>query len=348
VVALQAQEAPSPYIALWNRVAGFDAAALDAALASHELIKATVMRVTLHLVHHDDYPAFHEAMQRTLRGARFHDPRFKVAGLSVAEVEALLPELLEFTAQPRSNAEMERWLDERHGRQLERPGVWWAMRHVGPFVHAPVGGPWSFGARPAYLAARRLERAGDWEASTKTLIRRYLEGFGPASLADFCQFAFIPKRWARPVWESLADELARLEGPAGEELYDIPGATVPDEDVPAPPRLLPMWDSILLAYADRRRVVPEEYRKFITRSNGDTLPTLLVDGQVRGVWRPIDGTIEATAFEPLAQEDWAGLESEAARLRAFLAGREPKVYTRYARWWDRLPPGDVRVLGAGG
>src|SRR5690606_40916501 len=49
---------------------------------------------------------------------------------------------------------------------------------------------------------------------------------------------------------------------------------------PAPPRLLPMWDSVLLAYADRSRVLPEEYRPLVIRRNGDTLPTVLVDGHV--------------------------------------------------------------------
>src|SRR5262249_25636136 len=45
VVALQAQEAASPYLALWNRIAPFDPAALDAAFAGHEVIKATLMRI---------------------------------------------------------------------------------------------------------------------------------------------------------------------------------------------------------------------------------------------------------------------------------------------------------------
>ena len=105
-----------------------------------------------------------------------------------------------------------------------------------------------------------------------------------------------------------------------------------------------MWDSVLLAYADRSRVIPTDYRTLVTRKNGDVLPTLLVDGYVAGVWRPVEGGIEATAFEPLTDEDWAGLAAEAAALVAFLADREPGIYARYARWWDGLPAHDVRML----
>ena len=75
------------------------------------------------------------------------------------------------------------------------------------------------------------------------------------------------------------------------------------------------------------------------------LPTLLVDGYVAGVWRPVEGGIEATAFHRLPDEAWAGLETEASALLAFLAGRDPAIYRRYWRWWADLPAADVRRLG---
>jgi hypothetical protein len=106
-----------------------------------------------------------------------------------------------------------------------------------------------------------------------------------------------------------------------------------------------MWDSVLLAYADRSRVIPPEYRAAVTRRNGDVLPTLLVDGYVAGVWRPVESGIEATAFHPLDDDTWAGLAEEAGALVAFLAGREPAVYRRYRHWWDKgLPAAETRVL----
>ena len=106
-----------------------------------------------------------------------------------------------------------------------------------------------------------------------------------------------------------------------------------------------MWDSTLLAYKDRSRVIPSDHRRLAIRSNGDVLPTLLVDGFVAGVWRPVEGGIEATAFHPLDDDTWAGLETEARALIAFLADRQPDVYRRYSRWWANLPSAEVRVLG---
>jgi hypothetical protein len=81
------------------------------------------------------------------------------------------------------------------------------------------------------------------------------------------------------------------------------------------------------------------------RSNGDVLPTLLVDGSVAGVWRPLDDGIEATVFHPLGNEAWEGLDVEARSMLAFLADREPTVYRRYGRWWAKLPAAEVRIIG---
>jgi hypothetical protein len=342
LAALQAQEAASPYVALWNRLSGFDPADLDAAYADRKVVRATLLRITSHAVHAEDYPAFHNAMVPSLRASRLHDRRFTSSGLTIADADALLPHLLEFAARPRGKAEVEDLLEARLGDR--NPRAWWALRTFAPLWHAPTGGPWSFGPRSSFVAAPVQLPPEDQDASIQWLLRRYLEAFGPATAADFAQFTLLTRAVARDALGALAGELERLEGPDGAELFDVPGGSLPDEDTPAPPRLLPMWDSILFAYFDRSRVIPPDYRRLVIRNNGDALPTLLVDGYVAGVWRPVEGGIEATAFHRLPEDAWTGLAAEATALTAFLAGRDPAVYRRYRHWWDKLPSTEVRVL----
>lgn len=344
VCALQAQSAASPYLALWNRIADFDAADLDRAFANHTVVKASLIRLTLHAVTAEDYPAFHRTMVSSLRGSRLYDYRFKATGLSIAEVDAVLPEVLEFAGRPRTNAEMEAMLTARVGGRPE-PRLWWALRTFAPVLHAPTGGgPWSFGDRPSYIASGIEPFDGVEEESRPLLVRRYLEAFGPAAEGDIGQFTILRMPAVRAALAVLVDELDIHEGPDGKPLYDARGAELVAEDAPAPPRLLGMWDSILLAYKDRSRVIPEAYRKLVIRSNGDVLPVLLVDGYVAGVWRPLDGGIEASAFHELSDEAWSGLTGEAASLLAFLADRQPAVYRRYARWWETMPYAERRLL----
>jgi hypothetical protein len=157
VVAVQAQEPASPYLALWNRVARFDPAELDAAFADHQVVKATLMRITLHAVHAGDYRAFREAMDPTLRASRLNS-RFLASGLGIADADALIPELLDYAVRPRSAAEVDAWLGERQGGGPPHPGLKRAMRGYAPLLHVPTGPPWSFGPRATFVAARPRPR----------------------------------------------------------------------------------------------------------------------------------------------------------------------------------------------
>ena len=50
---LQAQYAPSMYVGLWSRVAGFRREDLTRALEGRSVVQGTLMRVTIHLVSSD-------------------------------------------------------------------------------------------------------------------------------------------------------------------------------------------------------------------------------------------------------------------------------------------------------
>jgi Winged helix DNA-binding domain len=304
-----------------------------------------LIRLTLHAVLAEDYPPFHNAMVSSLRASRLNDRRYTSTGLTRADADSVVPDLLKFAARPRSKAEIEDRLETQTGER--QPRMWWALRTFAPLHHAPTGRPWAFGTRSAYMAAGIEPRSESSDDAAQKLVRRYLEGFGPAGVLDFAQFTMLRRPVVTQALRALADrgEVEELEGPGGGTLFDIPGGLLPAEKTPAPPRLLPMWDSILLAYADRSRVIPPDYRRLIIHQNGDVLPTLLVDGFVAGVWRPVDGGIEATAFERLSEEAWGGLEAEAGGLLTFLATRDPNVYRRYGHWWDKhLPSAEVRLL----
>jgi hypothetical protein len=137
------------------------------------------------------------------------------------------------------------------------------------------------------------------------------------------------------------------ERPGAATLYDVPGAPIPPHDASAPLRFLALWDSVLLAHADRSRVIPPAYRPHVIRRNGDVLPAVLVGGTVAGVWRHVDDGVEVTAFHELPSDAWDGIEREARALRPLLSGRDGEVYGRYGHWWSKLPPAEVRVVAHG-
>ncbi|MER5468257.1 winged helix DNA-binding domain-containing protein [Streptomyces sp. NPDC002685] len=339
VCALQAQTPASPYLALWNRVQDFVPEDLDAAFRDRRVVKATLMRITLHAVHAEDYAPYHAAMLSTLRASRLYDRRFTSTELTDADADALFPQLAGFLVRPRTGAEVEEEVTKRFGEHAHR--LWWALRTYAPLHHVPTGGPWSFTQPNTYLAppAAPGSVAQEAAAGAQQLLRAYLRAFGPASAQDFARFTLLGRPVITQALHELGDQVVRVTGPDRADLFDLAGAAVPAEDTYAPPRLLPMWDSTLLAHAVPGRVMSQEYRSLVVRRNGDMLPTLLVDGQVVGVWRAADGGLELTAFRQLGKAAWQGLTEEAEKLAALLADRDPAVYRRYGHWWDKGFPG---------
>jgi hypothetical protein len=90
-------------------------------------------------------------------------------------------------------------------------------------------------------------------------------------------------------------------------------------------RLLPWFDSVLLAYTPRHRarILPEAYKdRVYVRANLQWLPTLLVDGLVAGTWSVQAGKREAALslrpFTELSRPVLRELTEEAERLVRFL------------------------------
>ena len=343
VLALQAQEPAAPYLALWNRIDGFDPCDLDRALADGALVKASLLRFTLHAVDAADIPWLRAAMQGRVRDAGFRNVLDEI-GLTDQRVDDLLEQLSVVMATPHDNADMERVLAELVPESGDGAPLWSALRVVA-FRHAPTADPWSFGRRPAFLPC--TVAADDEAAATAELVRRYLAAFGPATVADMAQFTLLKRSTLKAAIASMVDVVA-VSGPSGSQLLDVEGGDPrPDAGVGTlPPRLLGMWDSVLLAYEDRSRVIPDEHRPHVIRRNGDVLPTVLVDGLVRGVWRASVDAIEVRALDPLDDATLDVLDHEARALRRLLADREPAVFSRFGAWWDRLPEGPTITIGA--
>jgi hypothetical protein len=346
LMALQAQHAASPYVALWNRLEGFNPAEMDAAFMAQDLVKATLLRLTLHAVHGDDYAPFRAAMESRIRSGWIGEERFQQLELATGgDITTLISDLLAFTAVPRTGAEVEARLETRLGADPD-PEMLKLLRGYAPLVHAPLVQTWMFGQRASWIAPRSVPNLNDSEAETAALaevIRRFLAGFGPATIPDMSTFTILKRSQLKEVLTTM-DDLVQLDGPGRALYYDLPGMDLADEGQVAPPRLMAMWDSVLLANHDRSRILPPDYRKLVIRVNGDVLPTVLVDGYVAGLWRTVDEGVQVMAFHDLSDETWSTLTGEAQSLVAMLADREPGVYRRFDHWWNRLPDFETRVL----
>ncbi len=343
VMALQAQEPAAPYVALWNRIRDLDLSAVDESFRTRQVVKASLMRITLHAVSAVDHPVFHEACVPILRAARLNDRRYTDTGLTADDADRVLDDLLDFLREPRTRDEIvDRLGAVEHGSS--EPRLWWAMRTFAPLVHVAEGPPWSFRQPLRYEAAPDHRAHHEPDEAQDVIVRRYIEAFGPASVADIVQFTMQKVPVIRAAVTRISDDLVTLRGPDGTELLDIAdGPPIPAASVTAPLRLMAMWDSALLAYRDRSRILPDAARPHVIRRNGDVLPTVLVEGTVAGVWRMTDDGIEVSAFRPLTSDDHDELEREARALVAAVGDRRPLPFRRYDSWWSKLPSDNTEV-----
>jgi hypothetical protein len=346
---LQAQEPASPHIGLWSRLVGFQPADLDRAIAERRVVKGTLMRSTLHIVSAADYLHLWPAVVPMLDGIRRQD---RGRPPSPRHLAALRARAEAFTAEPRGLGELRDHLGAADGMTPDEI-VWWIRRRVA-FAHAPSDVPWSFGRRPRLAHAQAWLGADGWPGPAEALerlVRRYLGAFGPATAADLAQWSGLAVGKLRPGIAAVdaAGDLRRFSDERGRELLDLDGAPLPDPDTPAPPRLLPMWDSTILAFADRTRLITDEDRRVVVARNGDTLPTFTVDGVVAGLWwaEAIGGDRTRIIIEPfrppLRRADARALDEEGERLAEVVGPLEPSVYARYQRW----RPGRGGVLSGG-
>lgn len=311
--ALQGQRPRAPYVALAARLEGFEREELSRALHDRTVVRATLMRETLHLVTAEDYPHDAVAMATYFRTLR---PNHLPDGVDMQRVVELAGHAVEALAEP-LDATTLRPILAKLEQEMADDRVWRRVRTNAPILHVPGEEPHAFGQRNRFVAAAAwLGSVEAEEADGLTrLVRRYLAAFGPASRADVAAFTGLAVASIAPALDTLEPELERLTDERGRELYDLRGAPRPPADTPAPLRLLGEWDNVLLAHADRTRMFDDETRKRVIRKNGDVLPTILLDGVVVGTWswrRKKDvATLEAAPFVKLTRADKADLDREA-------------------------------------
>jgi len=294
LAGMQAQVPKPPFIGLWSRLENFKREDLRRAVEKHEVVRATMMRATLHLMSRRDYLAFRAPLQPMLSRGSSSVLRDRAK----FDLDALLRDARElFEERPRTFDELRRHLLTLHPKEDER-AMGYAIRMHLPLIQVPENTPWSWPASATFAVAESwLGESIAKDATPDALVLRYLAAFGPATIADFQTWSGLQAM--KPVFERLRGKLVTFRDERKRELFDLPKAPRPDESTLAPVRFLPEYDNLLLAHDDRSRVIADDHRKRIFTPNLRILATFLADGVVAGSWSIVRKKKAATAkIEP--------------------------------------------------
>ncbi|HEX5077489.1 MAG TPA: winged helix DNA-binding domain-containing protein [Gemmatimonadaceae bacterium] len=330
LVGLQAQVARPPFVGLWTRLRSFDRRELATALHDRRAVRVTAMRGTLHVMTTADYVAMRGTMQPMLTRGMQAVLRGRAALL---EMEALEVEARKFFGK--SAATFDALRDHLSARfpDADVRAMAYAIRTHVPLVQVPTEAAWAFPAAADFALADRWlsTKVSTSPTSPEALVLRYLAAFGPATPSDAQAWSGFPA--LREVFDSLRPSLVTFRDERNRELFDLPHAARPDEDIEVPVRFIPDFDNLVLSHHDRSRIMAEAHRGRVTLKNLQVRATFLVDGLVAGTWRSErKRTAAVLVIEPfgtIPKRVKAALEEEGDALLTFL---EEDAKEREVRW----------------
>ena len=324
----QAQVTAAAYLQLWTRNHAITRAEVESALwETRTLVKTSLMRQTLHLIPTDEFPLYISA----LRPSRFAQAMRVMArcGISREESEALIPRIMDILSagplsrpaiaaaiRPKASKRVRFWMENSWSlvRLPVAEGLVCYGKGEGNAVVFIRADHWLPNLKPGLMSATEAQCA---------LLRKYLRAYGPATLTDFSHWSGIPMQEVKPLLPLLEAELAEIRGDKKSSYLLREDAAVLNKSsgTAACIRLLPIFDSYLLAHREKDHLLSAQHYKRVYRNQGWISPVVLIDGAIAGVWshklQNKKLLVEVEPFGRLSRTARAGIAREAEYLARF-------------------------------
>lgn len=319
MLAVQSQDLLAGRWALALRTKGAPAlSSVDAAFARGDLVRAWTMRGTLHIVHSSDLGwilSVTAERQRRQASGRHRELGVDDAVLATAS-RALRPALRDGgCSRAEAFEQLERaGIDPRNQRGIH---LLFALTIAGEICQGPIES-----TRSGIARDQRFVLVEEWIGESITpadplaeLFVRYIDGHGPAGVADFAWWSGLTLGGAREAAERASDRVREVS----DGLFV--GAAAPRRSPRAPAAFaLPAFDEYYISYADRTLVCPMEHLGAVgPGKNGMVRPTLIERGRVVGTWAHSDAARGAPPEMFGEVHDRDAITSALERFAAFAA-----------------------------
>jgi uncharacterized protein YcaQ len=300
------------------------------------LVRTSCMRQTLHLVPSADLSIYINALKRSRKAALLRGmAKFGMTAKDMDALNGLVMEALRDgpmsqrhlteAVKPRLNKRIRAWMERFWS--IFRPAIVEGMICYGPEKDEGKRNDVVLVRVDQWLPKqKKLDEMKDELTSQHLLLRSYLQAYGPATPQDFSCWSGISMKESREIWNSVAPELAEvsIEGQKttvlSQDLNELAESSL-DEDVV---RLLPAFDSYVLAHAKKDHMVSSQHYKRVYRNQGWISPVVLINGRIAGIWSCARKgkvlSLHAELFEKLSKPLRSRIHDEGERLGQFLGG----------------------------
>lgn len=320
-LAMQSQDYGPAKWAIAQRSPGLSETDIDEAVAAGSILRTHVLRPTWHFVAREDIRWLLQATAPRI--AKGIAPRLRELGLddqTLTEAEEKVDNVLEgdrhLTRADLAEELRSQGIDTL-GQRL--PYILMHCELTGLICSGrPEGNKQTF----ALLSDRTARGTSvETDEGKRELVRRYLEGHGPATVNDLRWWSSLTVSDIKGALEALGPEVATgtVEGLT---LWWLADAEEPQ--VPEGARLLQTYDEFVVGYRDSRFIGDPRGPQAIAAWKDRAMPggIVLIDGAIAGHWRRKLELRRVVAqvfvYEPMKAATRSALEEETARLGSFL------------------------------
>jgi hypothetical protein len=317
------------YLQLWARNHAITRAEIESALwKSRTLAKTSLMRQTLHLIPTDEFPIYIAAQKPSrIAGALRIMAKFGITSAEADNLTALIMEVL--SSRPLARSAIHAAVRPKVSKRVRS-----YMENVWSIVRVPVAqgmicygsgenNEVSFIRVDSWLPWLKHKSISAAEAQC-ALFRKYLGAYGPATLTDFSHWSGISMQEVKTLRPLLDSELVEIPGDRKSCFLLRDDAAVLQSACSGETcvRLLPSFDSYLLAHREKDHLLSAQHYKRVYRNQGWLSPVVLINGAIAGVWsykyqgKKLQVRIEP--FHKLSRQTRVEIESEAESLALFL------------------------------
>jgi hypothetical protein len=282
--AVQAQDYPGALWAVGLRVKNATVEDIEQAIADRKIVRTWPLRRTLHFVAPTDVRwILHYVTPRAIANSRWLFQQFELDDIALGYCTELVTKALQ-DGKRLTRPEIYKVLEAGGIATTNLRGlhilVWLAQKSIICFGGRD-GKQHTFVLIDEWVPQGRMPERDEALAE---LAGRYFTSHGPASLQDFIWWSGLTTAEARAAVELAKSRLAQetIDGQTYWLSASLSSATEPSPTA----HLLPAYDEYTVAYKDRSAVLNPLYAKQKNAGNGIFFPTIVIDGQIVGTWKP--------------------------------------------------------------
>ena len=164
----------------------------------------------------------------------------------------------------------------------------------------------------------------------RIIVEKYLDAFGPVSEQDIAWWTGFPKSQVKEILEDLGDKLSSVEIPELERKYLVLSSerdSLLTAKSPESPiiNVLPSLDPYMMGYKDRDRYLHPKHHKMVFDRSGNATSTILLDGQVVGIWDLEEPLVKVFYLEDIGKDVQKKVRTRTADMGKFITGNRVQV-----------------------